>query len=92
MPGSKAPGTVERLIVADGYFFLRAIRPVAREPRPNNPNKGSGEAVCGSLETFFSVCSRSEALCALWFWSLLEVPAALVLLEEDGFCELAAPL
>ena len=34
------------------YFFFRAKKPAANDPRPISPNKGRGEAVCGSFFVF----------------------------------------
>jgi hypothetical protein len=43
--------------VKQSYFQKRRIRPVASEPMPSNPSRGSGEAVCGSL--FWAVWSAA---------------------------------
>jgi len=53
------------------------MRPVTNEPRPKSPNRGNGEPVCGSLETFSVACFFSASLdwLAAAFWSLVEVAA-----------------
>ena len=55
-------------------YFLRETRPVTSEPSPRSPNKGNGEAVCGSFPPL-----AGAALPAPAFWSLelLGVEAAL---------------
>ena len=48
------------------YFFLRPRKPAAKEPNPNKPSNGSGEAVWGSFwpASAFAFWSAAGALSA----------------------------
>jgi hypothetical protein len=52
-------------------YLRRVINPPSKEPKPNSPNKGSGEAVCGRAAPLLP----AEAGAA--FWSLLALVEAL---------------
>ena len=47
-----------------GYFFLRPKKPAAKEPNPNKPSNGSGEAVWGSFWPASAFWSAAGALSA----------------------------
>ena len=45
-------------------------RPAPREPRPSNPSKGRGDAVCGS---FLAFVEDSDEVAEVAFWSEADV-------------------
>jgi hypothetical protein len=71
-----------------GYFFLRPRKPAAKEPNPNRPSNGSGEAVWGSFWPASAVWSATGALSAAVAFLSVEVAfwsAAAALLAGAAF-------
>jgi len=60
-----------------GYFFLRPKKPAAKEPNPNKPSNGSGEAVWGSFWPASAFWSAAGALSAAVAFLSLSVEVAL---------------
>jgi len=46
-------------------YLRRLKRPVRSDPRPSNPSRGRGEAVCGRLPAFWPAAAFWSALCEL---------------------------